>query len=200
LKNSSLLTNQLKNLRQQFNERTEQVKNYIRNTVDAYEDVGSDVETASNVNSTNQNKFKARLHELINKSNEQQLNAVKNKSSKRLKSFLNPIKEQDLAYLLWLAVVSFFYLYNLISISFRYAFVNDSEINSNSKFIINHSSPYWLILDYVADIIYLVDMLSIKIRVKYLENGLFVTDKKLMFLNYIKSKTFFVSIVWLICF
>ena len=87
-------------------------------------------------------------------------------------------------------------MYNLISISFRYAFENDSEITSNSTFIISQNSPYWLILDYTADIIYIVDILAVKIRVKYLENGLWVTDRKLMLLNYIKSVKFLVRFLF----
>ena len=165
------------------------MKNHIHNQDNNDDDDAT--ETTSNVNSAMQNNFRVRMAELLKNNDNSNNGQISNKSSviNSFKSFLNPIKEQDLAYLLWLGVVLLFYLYNLISISFRYAFENQITNSSqhNSSQLISEYSVYWRLIDYMADIIYLIDIFAVKIRLKYLENGLWVTNRKMMALKYFKS-------------
>ncbi len=50
-----------------------------------------------------------------------------------------------------------------------------------------------LIIDYVSDLVYLLDIFLIQTRMKYLNEGIWTSDFKLTFLNYIKSYKFLVN-------
>ena len=142
----------------------------------------------SNVNSTAQNRLKANFNELINNNiaNDVETQLESKKSIKILilnfiKSFTSPIKEQSLIYLTWLAVLTIFYLYNLVTITLRFAFGYDGNY------------IFWSLIDYLADVIYLIDIFMVKIRLKFIKNGLWVTDYKSMAFNYFKSFNFLVT-------
>jgi len=136
-------------------------------------------------------------------------------------SLFRPIDSQSLKYLLWLAVVSIAFVYNVIGISLRYSFDIDFEEDldnnsyltmnrvvfnetSNETYLIEESiitevhdfyrNKYWKIADYVADIIYLIDILLIKTRLRFVKEGLWVSDLKSTFLHYYKSPNFFVRL------
>lgn len=48
----------------------------------------------------------------------------------------------------------------------------------------------WMTFDYIADFIYIVDMIIIQPRVKYLNEGFWVTERRSLRMNYIKNKHF----------
>ena len=112
-----------------------------------------------------------------------------NLTTRAIKSFISPIKQQNLSYLLWLSVLSTFYLYNLVSITLRFSFdlKFSSENNSTSM-----GNMYWSTADYIADFVYLIDIFAIKTRIKFIKNGLWVSDYKSMALNHVKSLNFLV--------
>ena len=135
-------------------------------------------------------------------------------------SLFRPIDSQNSKYLLWLAVVSLAYVYNVIGISLRYSFdidfeedLDNSSYLTMSRVVFNETSnetyfiedsiisevhkfyrnKYWMIADYVADVIYLIDIFVIKTRLRFVKDGLWVSDLKSTFLHYYKSPNFFVS-------
>ena len=67
-------------------------------------------------------------------------------------------------YMCWLFLCSLAFMYNAYSIPLRAAF-SSRYMNENTKL-------YWLICDYVADVIYLLDILVFKPRLTYLVSGL----------------------------
>jgi len=66
-------------------------------------------------------------------------------------------------YLLWLALVTIAFIYNVSTIILRTAF---TIYYTESNYI------YWLILDYTCDVIYLLDMTVVKPRVQFIQNGM----------------------------
>jgi hypothetical protein len=139
---------------------------------------------------------------------------------------IKPLDSQSKRYLLWLSIVSIAYVYNIISISLRYSFDIDYDISSdvgnrseNLNGYLNESSQsnqsvsaqnyentslnsvyrniYWIICDYLADIVYLVDMVLIQTRIKFVKEGLWVSDIKATALNYFKSSNIIVNIFFL---
>ena len=75
------------------------------------------------------------------------------------------------------------YMYNCWVIPFRNTFPYQTPENT----------PAWLTLDYSADVIYLLDVVFVKPRLKYLEEGFWVADLSLTRSNYIKKWQFKVS-------
>ncbi|XP_058955141.2 cyclic nucleotide-gated channel rod photoreceptor subunit alpha-like [Pocillopora verrucosa] len=79
----------------------------------------------------------------------------------------------------WLIIVTISVLYNWIFIIARTAFL-DLQINTLSL---------WLTLDYLSDIIYIVDMV-IQFKTGFMERGLLVRDPKQLHRNYTKKIIF----------
>lgn len=87
-------------------------------------------------------------------------------------------------YITWMSCTAMAVLYNLWVIPLRSTFPYQTKSNR----------AIWMTFDYIADIIYLIDMIFVQPRVKYLCDGFWVIDIKLLRKNYIKSKRFKVSI------
>ncbi|KAJ8950516.1 hypothetical protein NQ318_015260 [Aromia moschata] len=83
-------------------------------------------------------------------------------------------------YVTWMSIAAMAVLYNAWVIPLRSTFPYQTPKNR----------PIWMSFDYLADFIYLVDMVLIQPRVKYLNEGFWVTDVKLLRNNYIKNKHF----------
>lgn len=90
-------------------------------------------------------------------------------------------------YISWLFFVSISFLYNCYVIPLRISFPFQTPENT----------PTWLIMDYIADFIYLLDVLFIKHRIIYLYNGFWQTNRKDTRRNYIKKLQFKVSCVYI---
>jgi len=71
-------------------------------------------------------------------------------------------------HLTWLLFVALAYLYNFISIPLRIAFPVWKKGETNIWL--------WMIIDYLCDVLYLIDICFVQTRIKYLENGLWVVS------------------------
>jgi hypothetical protein len=60
------------------------------------------------------------------------------------------------------------YLYNFISIPLRIAFPVWKKGETNIWL--------WMLIDYLCDVLYLIDICFVQTRIKYLENGLWVVS------------------------
>lgn len=92
---------------------------------------------------------------------------------------------QGTLYISWLCVVSISFLYNAWVIPLRSTFPFQTPENTNT----------WLILDFCADIVYLVDVVFFKHRIMYLFEGFWVKDKNLTRKNYMRKLQFKVSLI-----
>ena len=91
---------------------------------------------------------------------------------------------QGKMYISWLCVVSISFLYNAWVIPLRSTFPFQTPENTNM----------WLIMDFCADIVYLVDVVFFKHRIMYLFEGFWVKDKNLTRKNYMRKLQFKVSL------
>ncbi|VDP22236.1 unnamed protein product [Schistosoma margrebowiei] len=97
--------------------------------------------------------------------------------------------EQRNIYLLWLGFLLIAVLYNYITIPFREAFnIYDDEDNMT----------LWYILNSLMDTLYLLDILLLKPRIEFLDQGITKTDFKSCALHYFKSLQFKIDIISII--
>ena len=131
------------------------------------------------------------------------------------------------AYLLWLAIISLFYVYNIFSITIRYTFLEDDlrysnipslspssnfsnrtmEFNflnnetskvsfgygeSNLRMILIDGNYLWFLFDYLADLMFLIDIFLVQTRMKFLSEGLWVFEFRQTSCQYFKSSQFIV--------
>ena len=87
----------------------------------------------------------------------------------------------------WSVVVSLAFLYNLWVMMYRFAF---QEINRSTLII-------WFSMDYLADFIYIVDILF-HFRTGYLEDGVLQTDSIKLRTHYMNSTTFYIDCLCLL--
>ncbi|XP_011204237.2 cyclic nucleotide-gated cation channel beta-3 [Bactrocera dorsalis] len=87
---------------------------------------------------------------------------------------------QGKIYISWLCVVSISFLYNAWVIPLRSTFPFQTPENTNT----------WLICDFCADIIYLLDVIFFKHRIMYLFEGFWVKNKNLTRKNYMRKLQF----------
>ncbi|VDM93422.1 unnamed protein product, partial [Onchocerca ochengi] len=76
--------------------------------------------------------------------------------------FLSSINPLHREYLIWLTIVVIAFLYNAFSIPLRSSYPYQTKSNL----------IYWLIADYIADTIYLIDMLLFKPRLRFMRGGI----------------------------
>ncbi|CAH8604102.1 unnamed protein product [Dicrocoelium dendriticum] len=93
----------------------------------------------------------------------------------------------DTFYLVWLLGLMLAVLYNYITIPLREAF----DIYDNEKYRV-----YWYFGNAAADVLYLVDLLIVKPRLEFLDQGIIVSEYKLCFRNYLKSRQFVIKAFW----
>jgi len=72
-------------------------------------------------------------------------------------------------YMVWLAVLSLAFLYNAFSIPLRVAY----PYQTNDNLIV------WLAFDYVCDLFYLIDIIFVKPRIEFMQNGLPVVSSSI---------------------
>ncbi|XP_014666889.1 PREDICTED: cGMP-gated cation channel alpha-1-like isoform X2 [Priapulus caudatus] len=99
------------------------------------------------------------------------------------------IDPQGRLYLLWLFLVTCCYTYNAWSIFLRAAF-SHHQTAGNLK--------YWLTFDYLSDLVYLLDILLIKMHIVYLDEGIFIDDRKMMMKNYLGKIDFKLDVASLV--
>ncbi|XP_022344141.2 uncharacterized protein LOC111137130 isoform X4 [Crassostrea virginica] len=94
--------------------------------------------------------------------------------------FPSILEPQSKIYMCWLALVTLCFTYNVSVIPLRGVFPYQSPGNLT----------YWLICDYLSDLVYLLDVLIFKPRLTYLNSGLLEKDMKLTKKNYMKKSMF----------
>ena len=138
------------------------------------------------------------------------------KSWMNIFDLIKPINSNGNIYLIWLSLVSLSYIYNIFGITTRLTFDFDNDYHeddednnqifssltlnktneSNSTSLMNgwklkgNKNFYWFLLDYSADFIYLIDTFFIQTRLKFLNDGLWISDLKSTALKYFKSSKF----------
>jgi cyclic nucleotide gated channel beta 1 len=83
-------------------------------------------------------------------------------------------------YIIWMSIAAIAVMYNAWVIPLRSTFPYQTPENR----------PIWMAFDYVADFVYMIDMILIQPRVKYLNEGFWVTDMAQLRHNYMKKKAF----------
>ncbi|XP_076427744.1 cyclic nucleotide-gated channel beta-1 [Peromyscus maniculatus bairdii] len=86
----------------------------------------------------------------------------------------------NLMYILWLFFVVLAWNWNCWLIPVRWAFPYQQPDNIH----------FWLLMDYLCDFIYLLDITVFQMRLQFVKGGDIITDKKEMRNNYLKSRRF----------
>ncbi|MFH4980627.1 hypothetical protein AB6A40_007336, partial [Gnathostoma spinigerum] len=131
-------------------------------------------ETSENVPIGNQHR--PSLHSLIGL----QRPVNNDASEQKFKLFQPSIDPHSRRYLFWLSIVTTAFLYNAFGIPLRSSYPYQTDENL----------IYWLIADYISDFIYLLDLLLIKPRLRFMRGGLCVTNLKEMAKHYFASSNF----------
>lgn len=95
------------------------------------------------------------------------------------------IDPQGSLYISWLCIVSMSFLYNAWVIPLRSTFPFQTPENTSS----------WLVADYCADAIYLLDLIFIKHRIMFLNEGFWVHDRNETRKNYMRKLRFKVKMI-----
>uniref|UniRef100_A0A8C0E068 Cyclic nucleotide gated channel subunit beta 1 n=1 Tax=Balaenoptera musculus TaxID=9771 RepID=A0A8C0E068_BALMU len=91
-----------------------------------------------------------------------------------------PPTPAGLMYILWLSFVVLAWNWNCWLIPVRWAFPYQMPDNIH----------LWLLMDYLCDLIYLLDITVFQLRLQFVRGGDVITDKKEMRNNYLKSQRF----------
>nr|XP_021135482.1 cyclic nucleotide-gated cation channel beta-1 [Columba livia] len=94
----------------------------------------------------------------------------------------------NLMYVLWLFFVVMAWNWNCWLIPVRWAFPYQTPGNIH----------FWLLVDYLCDLIYLLDILVFQTRLQFVQGGDIITDKKAMKENYLRSQRFKMDVVCLL--
>ncbi|XP_074769841.1 cyclic nucleotide-gated channel beta-1 isoform X2 [Athene noctua] len=104
----------------------------------------------------------------------------------RFPSSIDPFT--NLMYVLWLFFVVMAWNWNCWLIPVRWAFPYQTPSNIHC----------WLFMDYLCDLIYLLDILIFQTRLQFVRGGDIITDKKAMKENYMQSERFKMDVVCLL--
>ncbi|KAK0041032.1 cyclic nucleotide-gated cation channel beta-1, partial [Biomphalaria pfeifferi] len=80
--------------------------------------------------------------------------------------FPSTFEPHSKTYVTWLFLVALAFMYNAVVIPLRGVFPYQTDDNVR----------YWMIVDYICDLIYIVDILVFKVRVRFANNGIVETD------------------------
>ncbi|GAB6023645.1 hypothetical protein CHUAL_008412 [Chamberlinius hualienensis] len=100
----------------------------------------------------------------------------------------NTIDPQSKWSVVWLSFVSLCYVYNAWSIVLRASFPYQTPSNVHC----------WLILDYTADLIYLIDLLAFKPHLRVIHDGLWITQASETRKLYLKSRIYWMDLISLL--
>ncbi|XP_053935154.1 cyclic nucleotide-gated cation channel beta-1 [Cuculus canorus] len=104
----------------------------------------------------------------------------------RFPSSIDPLT--NLMYVLWLFFVVMAWNWNCWLIPVRWAFPYQTPANIHC----------WLLMDYLCDFIYLLDILVFQTRLQFVRGGDIITDKKAMKENYLRSQRFKMDLLCLL--
>ncbi|CEF64657.1 Cyclic nucleotide-binding domain and Ion transport domain and RmlC-like jelly roll fold domain and Cyclic nucleotide-binding-like domain-containing protein [Strongyloides ratti] len=99
--------------------------------------------------------------------------------------FKSSINSHSKTYLFWLAFVVLAFIYNALVCPLRSSYPYQTPENLK----------YWMMIDYTADIIYILDIIFIKPRLSFMENGMLITSKAETKKHYLKSKKFIFDVI-----
>ncbi|KAM4012775.1 cyclic nucleotide-gated channel beta-1 [Anomaloglossus baeobatrachus] len=94
----------------------------------------------------------------------------------------------NLMYVLWLFFVVLAWNWNCWLIPVRWAFPYQMPGNIH----------YWLCIDYLCDLIYLLDIVVFQVRLQFVRGGDIITDMKAMRGNYVRSERFKMDVISLL--
>ncbi|XP_077145094.1 cyclic nucleotide-gated channel beta-1 [Ranitomeya variabilis] len=94
----------------------------------------------------------------------------------------------NLMYVLWLFFVVLAWNWNCWFIPVRWAFPYQMPENVH----------YWLFMDYLCDLIYLLDIVVFQVRLQFVRGGDIITDRKAMRDKYVRSERFKMDIISLL--
>ncbi|KAM5207077.1 cyclic nucleotide-gated channel beta-1 isoform 5-T9 [Hipposideros larvatus] len=94
----------------------------------------------------------------------------------------------NLMYILWLFFVVMAWSWNCWLIPVRWAFPYQTP----------HNIHLWLLMDYLCDLIYFLDITVFQMRLQFVKGGDIITDKKEMRNNYLKSPRFKMDVLCLL--
>ncbi|XP_074865222.1 cyclic nucleotide-gated channel beta-1 [Carettochelys insculpta] len=104
----------------------------------------------------------------------------------RFPSSIDPLT--NLIYVLWLLFVVLAWNWNCWLIPVRWAFPYQTPENLH----------WWLLVDYLCDLIYVLDITVFQVRLQFVQGGDIITDKKAMRQNYLKSRRFKMDVICLL--
>uniref|UniRef100_A0A0N5BZK8 Cyclic nucleotide-binding domain-containing protein n=1 Tax=Strongyloides papillosus TaxID=174720 RepID=A0A0N5BZK8_STREA len=99
--------------------------------------------------------------------------------------FKSSINSHSKGYLFWLAFVVVAFVYNALVCPLRSSYPYQTPENLK----------YWMMADYTADLIYILDILFIKPRLSFMENGMLIKNKAETKKHYLKSKRFIFDVI-----
>ncbi|KAM3181049.1 hypothetical protein ACTXT7_015106 [Hymenolepis weldensis] len=103
------------------------------------------------------------------------------------KEFINvTIEPNGIFYIIWLFFVMLALIYNSVAIPFREAFDIYDKMEHQTM---------WVTCDSIADIIYLIDLIVVKPRIQFIEQGIVIRDFKRCVKNYGRGLNFKLDIV-----
>ncbi|XP_054026264.1 cyclic nucleotide-gated cation channel beta-1 [Dryobates pubescens] len=106
--------------------------------------------------------------------------------SYRFPSSIDPLT--NLMYVLWLFFVVLAWNWNCWLIPVRWAFPYQTPANIH----------LWLLMDYLCDLIYLLDIIIFQTRLQFVQGGDIITEKKAMKENYLRSQRFKMDVLSLL--
>ncbi|XP_047042288.1 cyclic nucleotide-gated cation channel beta-3-like isoform X1 [Helicoverpa zea] len=99
-----------------------------------------------------------------------------------------PIDPQGRRYISWLLLVTFCYSYNAWCVALRATFPYQTPENT----------PYWMVADYLCDIVYVLDVAFVKPRLMFLHEGFWVDDPTETRKNYRKKMQYKFDVISLL--
>ncbi|XP_064623233.1 cyclic nucleotide-gated cation channel beta-3-like isoform X2 [Lineus longissimus] len=206
---SSVMSERLKELRRKFTSRTEHVKERTAQPPtpsSSTSDLEAEVKSGASASSPGALKpppQRNRLNSLFPGGSVASGNVLnddihfigvghcKIKCPRWLKAIRFPaaIDPQSKFYIVWLFIVTLAFMYNAWVVPLRWAFKHLVQTSENLH--------YWWACDYLADFIYIVDILFFESRLIFISNGVFEKDPKLMRKNYFKKLVFKIDLLCL---
>uniref|UniRef100_A0A8C6PXC5 Cyclic nucleotide gated channel subunit beta 1b n=1 Tax=Nothobranchius furzeri TaxID=105023 RepID=A0A8C6PXC5_NOTFU len=171
---SAVVNERLQELVRMFKERTEKAKEKL------IDPDSSDEETSLQLTSSVSCLSCISVDDCSLRLSRTMIKPLNHPTSSPLSSSYPSLSCSDLMYVLWMFLVSLAWNWNVWFIPVRWAFPYQTPDNLY----------YWLLIDYLCDLIYILDISVFQPRLQFVQGGDIVCDKKLMRNNYMKTNRF----------